>query len=55
MRSKASVEALAGSSGGGEYYLILWKHGVDRPGQFQSAQPARLCAKHVYMLLEQPR
>jgi hypothetical protein len=52
---KASVEALAGSTGVSEYYRILRQHGVDRPGQFQSAQPARLCAKDVYILLEQLR
>jgi hypothetical protein len=52
---KASVEALAGSTGVAEYYLILRQHGVDRPRQFQSAQPARLCAKDVYVLLEQLR
>jgi hypothetical protein len=52
---KASVEALAGSTGVAEYYRILRQHGVDRPRQFQSAQPARLCAKDVYVLLEQLR
>jgi hypothetical protein len=52
---KASVEALAGSTGVAEYYHILRQHGVDRPRQFQSAQPARLCAKDVYVLLEQLR
>jgi hypothetical protein len=52
---KASVEALAGSTGVAEYYRILRQHGVDRPREFQSAQPARLCAKDVYVLLEQLR
>jgi hypothetical protein len=52
---KASVEALAGSTAVAEYYRILQQHGVDRPRQFQSAQPARLCAKDVYVLLEQLR
>jgi hypothetical protein len=52
---KASVEALAGSAGVAEYYRILRQHHVDRPRQFQSAQPARLCAKDVYVLLEQLR
>lgn len=52
---KASVEALAGSAGVAEYYLILRQHGVDHARQFQSTQPARLCAKHVYVLLEQLR
>jgi hypothetical protein len=52
---KASVEALAGSSGAAEYFRILRQHGVERPSQFKSAQPARLCAKDVYVLLEQLR
>jgi hypothetical protein len=52
---KASVEALAGSTGVAEYYRILRLHGVDRSRQFQSTQPARLCAKDVYILLEQLR
>ena len=52
---KASVEALAGSTGVAEYYRILRQHGAERPRQFQSAQPARLCAKDVYILLEQLR
>ncbi len=52
---KASIEALAGSAGVAEYYGILRKHGVSHPRQFRSMQPARLCAKDVYVLLEQLR
>ena len=52
---KASIEALAGSTGVAEYYGILRKHGVSHPRQFRSMQPARLCAKDVYVLLEQLR
>ena len=52
---KASIEALAGSAGVAEYYGILRKHGVSHPRQFRSTQPARLCAKDVYVLLEQLR
>jgi len=52
---KASIEALAGSAGVAEYYGILRKHGVSRPRQFRSMQPARLCAKDIYVLLEQLR
>jgi hypothetical protein len=52
---RAAVETLAGSTGVAEYSRILRKHGVDRPREFQSAQPARLCAKDVYVLLEQLR
>src|SRR4029077_67179 len=52
---KSSVEALAGSTGVAEYYRILRQHGVDRPSQFQTMQPARLCAKDVFVLLEKLR
>jgi len=52
---KASIEALAGSTGVAEYYAILRKHGVSHPRQFRSMQPARLCAKDAYVLLEQLR
>ena len=52
---KASIEALAGSTGVAEYHAILRKHGVSHPRQFRSMQPARLCAKDVYVLLEQLR
>jgi hypothetical protein len=52
---KKSVENLAGSTGAAEYYRILRLHGVDRPQQFKTMQPARLCAKDVYVLLEQLR
>jgi hypothetical protein len=52
---KTAVETLAGSAGVAEYYRILRHHGVDRPRQFKTMQPARLCAKDVYVLLEQLR
>ncbi len=52
---KASIEALAGSTGVAEFYQILRQHGVSHPRQFRSTQPARLCAKDVYVLLEQLR
>jgi hypothetical protein len=52
---KKAVEHLAGSAGVAEYYRILRQHGVDRPRQFKTMQPARLCAKDVYVLLEQLR
>ena len=52
---KGSILALAGSAGVAEYYQILRKHGVSQPRQFRSMQPARLCAKDVYALLEQLR
>ena len=49
---KASIEALSGSTGVAEYYGILRSHGVSHPRLFRSAQPARMCAKDVYVLLE---
>jgi hypothetical protein len=52
---KASTVALAGSTGLAEFYRILRQHGVSHPRQFRSTQPARLCAKDVYGLLEQLR
>ena len=52
---KGSILALAGSAGVAEYYQILRTHGVSQPRQFRSMQPARLCAKDVYALLEQLR
>jgi hypothetical protein len=52
---KAEVERLAGSTGVAEYARILRQHGVERPRQFRSTQPARLCAKDVYLLLEELR
>jgi DNA polymerase III delta prime subunit len=54
-RLRLAVEKLAGSAGVAEYFRILRQHGVDRPRQFKSMQPARLCAKDVYVLLEQLR
>jgi AAA domain-containing protein len=52
---KTAVEALAGSTGTAEYDGILRKHGVHHPKQFKSSQPARLCARDVYALIEQLR
>ncbi len=52
---KKAVEHLAGSTGVAEYYRILKQHGVERPRQFKTMQPVRLCAKDLYKLLEQLR
>ena len=52
---KEAIEELAGSTGVAEYYRILRQHGAEHPRQFRSMQPARLCAKDVYVLLEQLR
>jgi len=51
----AEVERLAGSTGVAEYYRILREHGVDHPKRFKASQPARLCAKEVFGLLEELR
>ena len=50
-----AVEQLAGSTGIAEYYRILREHGVDHPKGFKTTQPARLCAKEVFGLLEELR
>jgi len=52
---KAEVERLAGSTGAAEYARLLRQHGVERPRQFRITQPVRLCAKDVYLLLEELR
>jgi hypothetical protein len=49
------VERLAGSTGVAEYYRILREHNVDHPKRFRASQPARLCAKDVFGLLEELR
>jgi hypothetical protein len=52
---KTAIEQLAGSTGVAEYARILRLHGVERPKEFKTAQPARLCAKDVFALLEELR
>jgi DNA polymerase III delta prime subunit len=52
---EAEMERLAGSTGVAEYYRILRQHGVDHPKRFKASQPARLCAKEVFRLLEELR
>jgi len=52
---EAEVERLAGSTGVAEYYRILREHGVDHPKRLKASQPARLCAKEVFGLLEELR
>jgi hypothetical protein len=52
---KTEIEQLGGSTGLAEFDSILRRHGVHHPKQFRSSQPARLCAKDVYVLLEQLR
>jgi hypothetical protein len=52
---KAEIEQLGGSTGLAEFDSILRRHGVHYPKHFHSSQPARLCSKDVYALLEQLR
>lgn len=52
---KREVERLAGSSGVAEYSRLLRQHGVDSPKRFKASQPARLCARDVFGLLEELR
>ena len=52
---KARVELLAGSTGVAEYSRLLREHGARQPKDFKTAQAARLCAKDVFVLLEQLR
>ena len=52
---RAEVEALAGSAGIAAHNRLLRQHGVEHPRQFRTSQPARLCAKDVFALLEELR
>ena len=52
---KSELETLAGSSGVAEYDRILRQHGVDHPKRFKASQPARMCAKELFGLLEELR
>lgn len=52
---RAEIERLAGSTGVAEYARILRQHGVDHPKRFKASQPARVCAKDVFRLLEELR
>jgi hypothetical protein len=52
---RATIEQLAGAPGVAEYARILRQHGVERTKDFKTAQPARLCAKDVFALVEELR
>jgi hypothetical protein len=52
---RTKIEQLAGSAGVAECQRILRQHGVGHAKQFKSSQPARLCAKDVFGLLEELR
>ena len=52
---RTKIEQLAGSTGVAECQRILRQHGVGHAKQFKSSQPARMCAKDVFGLLEELR
>src|SRR5260370_23411275 len=52
---RTAIEQLAGSTGVAEYQRILRQHGVGHAKQFKSSQPARICAKDLFVLLEELR
>ena len=52
---RAAIEQLAGATGVAEYFRLLRQHGVERPKDFKTAQPARLCARDVFALVEELR
>jgi hypothetical protein len=52
---KSEIEQLAGSTGIAEYSRLLRQHGVDHPKRFRASQPARLCGKDVFGMLEELR
>ncbi len=54
-RLAKELEQLAGATGLAEYSRILQQHGVDDPKRFKARQPARLCAKEVFGLLDELR
>ena len=54
-RLAKELEQLAGATGLAEYSRILRQHGVDHPKRFKARQPARLCAKEVFGLLDELR
>jgi hypothetical protein len=49
---REALSAATGGDGEAEYRAILNQHGVERPSDFQSRQPARLCAKELYLAIQ---
>jgi hypothetical protein len=52
---RTAIEQLAGATGVGEYERLFRQHGVERPKDYKTAQPARLYAKDVFALVEELR
>jgi DNA polymerase III delta prime subunit len=51
-RLRESLSEAAGTDGESEYQEVLRRHGVERPSEFKSSQPARLCAKELFLAIE---
>jgi hypothetical protein len=51
-RLRESLSEAAGTDGESEFQEVLRGHGVERPSDFKSSQPARLCAKELFLAIE---
>jgi hypothetical protein len=51
-RLRESLSEAAGTEGDSEFQDVLSRHGVERPSDFKSSQPARLCAKELFLAIE---
>jgi hypothetical protein len=51
-RLRESLSEAAGTEGDSEFQEVLSRHGVERPSDFKSSQPARLCAKELFLAIE---
>ena len=51
-RLRESLAEAAGTDGESEFQEVLRRHGVERPSDFKSSQPARLCAKELFLAIE---
>ena len=51
-RLKEAITQAGGAQGKSGYQEILGRHGVECPSQFKSSQPARLCAKELFLAIQ---
>ena len=51
-RLRESLAQAAGTDGESEFQEVLRRHGAERPSDFKSSQPARLCAKELFLAIE---
>jgi hypothetical protein len=49
---KAAITQAGGAQGESAYQEILTRHGVEGPNQFRRSQPARLCAKELFQVIQ---